>query len=65
MTTAAKTVRKKPRKRWDLFFISLPLMILVFIFSYLPLLGWSLSFFEISPARRCLQTSLWAANTLN
>lgn len=49
MTTAAKTVRKKPRKRWDLFFISLPLMILVFIFSYLPLLGWSLSFFEYKP----------------
>lgn len=46
MTTAVKTVRKKPRKRWDLFFVALPLMLLVIIFCYVPLLGWALSFFE-------------------
>ena len=49
MTTVKKTVRYKMKKRWDLFFIALPLMVLVFIFSYLPLMGWLLSFFEYRP----------------
>lgn len=49
MTTARKNVRIRRRKRWDLFFIALPLMALVFVFSYLPLFGWLLSFFEFRP----------------
>ncbi|MGI6182625.1 MAG: ABC transporter permease [Candidatus Fimadaptatus sp.] len=50
MTTGVRTVpKKKSKKRWDMFLIALPLMVLVFIFSYLPLLGWALSFFEYKP----------------
>ena len=50
MTTGVRTVpKKKSKKRWDMFLIALPLMVLVLIFSYLPLLGWALSFFEYKP----------------
>lgn len=55
MTTARKQVRVRRRKRWDLLFIALPLMALVFIFSYLPLFGWLLSFFEFRPGTPLLE----------
>ncbi|MEG0768026.1 MAG: sugar ABC transporter permease, partial [Clostridia bacterium] len=39
-------VRTKKKKAWNLFFIALPLMLLVVLFRYIPLFGWVLSFFE-------------------
>jgi ABC-type polysaccharide transport system permease subunit len=39
----------RKRKAWGLFFLALPLMILVILFSYVPLAGWGLSFLEYRP----------------
>lgn len=36
----------KKRKRWDLFFLILPLMLLVLAFCYVPLAGWYFAFIE-------------------
>lgn len=36
----------KPKKNWTLFFLILPLMILLLAFSYVPLAGWYLAFIE-------------------
>lgn len=38
--------RTAPRKNWDLFFIALPLMLLVLVFCYVPLAGWYFSLIE-------------------
>ena len=48
MLSSAKqpVLRRKSKKRWDLFFLALPLMILVFAFSYVPLAGWYLAFVD-------------------
>ena len=47
MTTMTPRMKlRKPKKCWTYFFIILPLMALVFMFSYVPLLGWYLSFIE-------------------
>ena len=40
---------KKKKKAWNLFFLALPLIMVVFLFSYVPLLGWALSLFEYKP----------------
>ena len=45
MRTDMKLVPKQ-RKQWSLFFIALPLMIYVFAFKYVPLLGWYFAFIE-------------------
>lgn len=45
MRTDMKLVPKQ-RKQWGLFFIALPLMIYVFAFKYVPLLGWYFAFIE-------------------
>jgi putative aldouronate transport system permease protein len=37
---------RKTKKAWHLFYIALPLMILVVLFRYVPLFGWALSLFE-------------------
>ena len=34
------------KKQWSLFFIALPLMIYVFAFRYIPLMGWYFAFIE-------------------
>lgn len=48
----ANTVRKKrKRQNWELFFIALPFMIMVILFSYVPLAGWIISLFEYKPGR--------------
>jgi ABC-type polysaccharide transport system permease subunit len=39
----------KKKKPWNLFFLALPLMLLVLLFSYVPLFGWVISFFEYRP----------------
>jgi len=39
-------VYRKPKKRWDLFFLALPFMVLVLLFSYVPLSGWYFAFIE-------------------
>ncbi len=39
----------KKKKRWELFFLVLPLELLVIMMSYVPLFGWTLSFFEYHP----------------
>lgn len=36
----------KKKKRWDLFFLALPFMILVIMFAYVPLAGWYFAFIE-------------------
>jgi len=38
--------RSHKRKRWDLFFLALPLMALVIMFRYIPLFGWYLAFVD-------------------
>ncbi|MGI6337015.1 MAG: sugar ABC transporter permease [Clostridiales bacterium] len=48
---ASKLPGKKKRKNWELFIIALPLMILVLMFSYVPLCGWIISLFEYKPGR--------------
>ena len=40
--TSLPTIRKR-RKRWNLFFLALPLMLMVLAFRYAPLFGWYLS----------------------
>ncbi len=47
--------RKKKKKEWSLFFLALPLMMLVFLFSYAPLFGWLLSLFEYVPGTPIFQ----------
>ena len=49
---AAAPISLKPKKRkkqWNLFFLALPLIIVVFLFSYVPLMGWVLALFEYKP----------------
>lgn len=50
------TVKKNSRKRagFRLFLLSLPFLIGIFIFSYMPLAGWSYSFFNYKPGRPLL-----------
>lgn len=42
-------VRCGKRKAWNLFFLTLPLMLFVVLFSYVPLAGWWFSFLEYRP----------------
>ena len=47
MSCAKHLVRRnKAKKNWTYFFIALPLMGLVFLFNYVPLMGWYLAFIE-------------------
>ncbi|MDR3334427.1 MAG: ABC transporter permease subunit [Treponema sp.] len=43
------------KKSWNLFFLALPLMILVILFNYVPLVGWGLSLMEYRPGTPILQ----------
>ena len=43
--TLSNTVRKK-RNGIKLFLYALPMIVIVFIFNYLPLWGWSFAFFQ-------------------
>ena len=43
---SAPMFNKKKKKRWDLFFLALPFLILVLLFSYIPLAGWYFAFIE-------------------
>lgn len=36
----------KKKKHWGLFFLALPLMVYIFLFKYVPLLGWYFAFIE-------------------
>ena len=57
MTTMAAPVKvKKPKKNWTYFFIALPLMALVFAFSYVPLMGWYLAFVEYTVGQPILSS---------
>ena len=49
--TTAKPAKRKGRKNWELFFVALPFMIMVIMFSYVPLAGWIISFFEYKAGR--------------
>lgn len=42
---------KKKKKNWTLFWIMLPLILLVILFNYVPLAGWALSLFDYKPGR--------------
>lgn len=48
---------KKQRRNWNLFFLALPLMLLVVLFSYVPLAGWLLSFIEYRPGYPLLENA--------
>lgn len=47
--------RKKKRKRWSLFWLALPFMILIILLKYVPLGGWVISFFEYRPGRALMK----------
>jgi putative aldouronate transport system permease protein len=49
IATAASLKPKKRKRAWNLFFLALPLIVVVFLFSYVPLLGWFLALFEYKP----------------
>ena len=58
-TTGAQrttTKRKKNRKRYQLLLMALPLMALVFLFSYVPLFGWAYAFFDYKPGMALFDT---------
>jgi putative aldouronate transport system permease protein len=49
-TQSNLSIRRKGKRRdWSLLFISLPLVALILLFSYAPLVGWIISFFEYRP----------------
>lgn len=50
------TLEEKPPKDMRLFLIALPFLILVFVFSYLPLYGWLYSFYNFKPGIPLSQT---------
>jgi ABC-type polysaccharide transport system permease subunit len=45
----------KKKRRWGLFFLALPFMAIVFLFRYVPLAGWYLSFLEYIPGTPVFQ----------
>ncbi|MGI6653690.1 MAG: ABC transporter permease subunit [Christensenellales bacterium] len=49
MTDSFHSARRKRCRRWDLLALTLPLMLIVFLFSYVPLIGWLLSLVEYRP----------------
>ena len=49
IATAASLKPKKRKRAWNLFFLALPMIVVVFLFSYVPLLGWFLALFEYKP----------------
>lgn len=51
MATKVKNVKRKNLKKYKLFGYVLPGIVLVFLFSYLPLWGWSFAFMEYKPGR--------------
>ena len=42
-------VKSRSRKRYSLLLMAMPFMIIVFMFNYVPLMGWSLAFFDFRP----------------
>jgi putative aldouronate transport system permease protein len=44
-----KTLTRKPGKDWRLFLLAFPFIVLLILFRYVPLFGWSLSVFEYRP----------------
>ncbi len=55
MTVIRQAGRSRKKKNWQLFFILLPLLVLVILFHYVPLAGWVLSLFEYKPGYPLLQ----------
>ena len=53
--SAVLKARSKPKKAWNLFWIALPLILIVILFNYVPLAGWILSLFEYKPGYPLLQ----------
>ena len=53
---ASVTIEKrKTKKKWNLFFLALPFMAVVLLFSYVPLFGWVISLFEYKPGYPLLE----------
>ncbi len=46
---AIKAKNRKSANKYKLFFMALPFLILTFLFSYLPLFGWTYAFFNYRP----------------
>ncbi len=60
MSIKAQVIKKKHtvkppkgnvKKQWSLFWICLPFMIMTFMFSYVPIAGWIISFFDYKAGR--------------
>ena len=45
----AKSHKSRNRRRYQLLFMALPLMIMVIMFAYVPLFGWAYAFFDYKP----------------
>ena len=56
MTKRKGNIFLKIVRQWELFFMIIPIMVYVFIFSYLPLRGWVMAFQNFRPNR---QTHEW------
>lgn len=48
-TAAGQRKKKKNMRRYQLLLMALPLMLLVVLFAYVPLFGWSYAFFDYKP----------------
>ena len=48
-STGASKISILKRPKYQLFFLSIPFVIYIFIFNYLPLFGWSYAFFDYKP----------------
>ncbi|OPJ58394.1 ABC transporter permease [Clostridium oryzae] len=52
-----KPQHKRSNQKYVLFFMALPFLILVFVFSYLPLYGWKYAFYDYRPGIPLSQSS--------
>lgn len=59
-TAAGQRKKKKNMRRYQLLLMALPLMLLVVLFAYVPLFGWSYAFFDYNRAFNCGSVSLRA-----
>lgn len=44
-------INTRKKKKWSLFFIAIPFMLLLIMFQYVPIVGWIISFFDYKPGR--------------
>lgn len=59
-TAAGQRKKKKNMRRYQLLLMALPLMLLVVLFAYVPLFGWSYAFFDYKPGLQLWECELRA-----